>query len=144
MHGRTECIGGEFMARVGAGQGGLCFKAGIVRVYGLCARANIGIARPSAAVCGVVCGESHAADVSGLRHLVGVGDVLGAATASGVLSSEAIGRGWLWAKAAAPAGAAGHLSVSLLENHTAAQPGGLTRRPIGPSSRLEMIVLGLQ
>lgn len=59
----------------------------------LCARANI--ARPGEAVCGVVCGESHATDVSGLRHLVGVGDVLGAATASGVLSSEAIGRGWL-------------------------------------------------
>ena len=89
MHGRLECIGGEFMARVQV-KGGLCCKAGSVRVY---ARANI--ARPGEAVCGVVCGESHATDVSGLRHLVGVGDVLGAATASGVLSSEAIGRGWL-------------------------------------------------
>lgn len=103
-----ECIGGEFMARAGAGQGGLCSKAGIVRVYGLCARANI--ARPSEAVCGVVCGESHATDTSGLRHLVGVGDVLGAATASGVLSSEAIGRGWLVSESG---GGAGHLASAL-------------------------------
>lgn len=107
-----ECIGGEFMARAGAGQGGLCSTAGIVRVYGLCARANI--ARPSEAVCGVVCGESHATDTSGLRHLVGVGDVLGAATASGVLSSEAIGRGWLVSESGGGGGrGAGHLASAL-------------------------------
>ena len=42
----------------------------------------------------------------------------------------------------------GGVRGGILENHSgtghSGQPGGLTRRPIGPSSRLEMIVLGLQ
>ena len=63
-----------------------------MRVYVLCAPANI--ARPSEAICGVVRGESHATDVSGPRETVGVRDVWGAATASGVLPSKGIGRGW--------------------------------------------------
>lgn len=77
--------------------------------------------------------KGHAADVSGLLQLVGVGDVLGAATAAGGSTSKAIGWGGCKRSMAGRG--------TLLENHS---QGGLTRRPIGSWISLEINVLGLQ